>query len=285
MLSAGRPAGRLWWPWSWRVSYRIWWPDQLLRVFSARRPRGWGHRQGGGQGQPLVGALPAVPLRLLSLPWPRARVPGSWHPPAPSFTGTWAPCPGLSDLPRREFSAWPGLPGARHPHQAHRSGSFPRLWAGFPAGENWVLCVLLHFQHPYGLQGTCWPVLCCPPGRPWPPRDKVLKAKGTASAGLQRMFQSSAALSRKARRLRSRCLQAMLHVTSGKSSAAPSLHAHVWACMLGHVSVCAQVCTCVCCHVCQCVSTCAGARLWVCAHVYVGTHVPVYMCAACVLAS
>ena len=69
--------------------------------------------------------------------------------------GDLGPRPGLSDLPRRESSAWPGLPGARHPRRAHWSGSFPRLWAGFPSGENWVLCTLLHFQHLYGLQGTC----------------------------------------------------------------------------------------------------------------------------------
>lgn len=56
-------------------------------------------------------------------------------------------------------------------------------------------------------------------------------------------------------------------VTSGKSSAAPRLRAHVCACVLVHMAVGVQVRTRVCWRVCLCVSTCAGAHACGCASV------------------
>ena len=71
---------------------------------------------------------------MLSLPWTVS--PDPCHPPAPSFMGTWAPCPVLSDLPWREPSVTPILPGTRHRPWAGSSAHFPCLWSEFPVGEN-----------------------------------------------------------------------------------------------------------------------------------------------------
>lgn len=160
-----------------------------------------------------------------------------------------------------------------------RAGSFvdlPRLWAAFPAGKNWVLCLLLCFQHPHRLRAPA--DLCCAvPRQALATRRQSPEGQGCSRSGPSETVsdcsqqegpeQSGAAVCRQCSK-----------VTSGKSSAAPRLRAHVCACVLVHMPVGVQVRTRVLVRVPVREHMCWGICLWVCerVHVYVGTHVPVY---------
>ena len=160
--------------------------------------------------------------------------------------------------------AWPPWYSAPTPGLGH-SWTFPRLWAEFPAGKNWVLCVLLCFQHPHRLRAPA--DLCCAVSRQaLATRRQSPEGQGCSRSGPSENVsdcsqqegpeQSGAAVCRQCSK-----------VTSGKSSAAPRLHAHVCACVLVHMPVGVQVHTHVCWCVCLCVSTCAEAYVCGCASV------------------